>query len=50
MPEARIGEAGPSEDRSETTRRNPLVDLIDSEKSYVEQLGLVIRASLIVPV
>ena len=28
------------------SRRNPLVDLIDSEKTYVEQLGLVIRVSV----
>ncbi|WVQ97824.1 hypothetical protein IAU59_004939 [Kwoniella sp. CBS 9459] len=28
---------------SEGSKRNPLVDLIDSEKSYVEQLSLVIR-------
>jgi hypothetical protein len=27
------------------TKRNPLVDLMDSEKVYVEQLGLVIRVS-----
>ncbi|RSH90319.1 hypothetical protein EHS25_001653 [Saitozyma podzolica] len=30
-------------DAAEGSRRNPLVDLIDSEKLYVEQLGLVIR-------
>ncbi|WWD22059.1 hypothetical protein CI109_106547 [Kwoniella shandongensis] len=28
---------------AEGSKRNPLVDLIDSEKTYVEQLGLVIR-------
>jgi hypothetical protein len=32
--------------RGEGSRRNPLVDLIDSERVYVEQLGLVIRVSL----
>jgi hypothetical protein len=32
-------------DAAEGSRRNPLVDLIDSEKLYVEQLGLVIRVS-----
>ncbi|KAK8846747.1 hypothetical protein IAR55_005834 [Kwoniella newhampshirensis] len=38
--------SGPaSDDRAggEGSKRNPLVDLIDSEKTYVEQLGLVIR-------
>lgn len=30
----------------DATKRNPLVDLMDSEKVYVEHLGLVIRVSL----
>ena len=34
---------GPHE---EGGKRNPLVDLIDSERIYVDQLGLVIRVSL----
>lgn len=33
------------ETSSSSSRRNPLVDLIDSEKGYIEQLGLVIRVS-----
>jgi hypothetical protein len=33
-------------DLDEATKRNPLVDLIDTEKVYVAQLGLVIRVSL----
>ncbi len=32
--------------RGEIARRNPLLDLMDSEKVYVEQLGLVIRVSI----
>lgn len=32
-------------DRDEGAKRNPLVDLIDTEKTYVDQLGLVIRVS-----
>ena len=31
---------------TEGTKRNPLVDLIDTEKTYVDQLGLVIRVSI----
>ncbi|ORY26875.1 hypothetical protein BCR39DRAFT_539899 [Naematelia encephala] len=31
------------EDKGEGSKRNPLVDLIDTEKTYVEQLALVIR-------
>jgi hypothetical protein len=31
--------------REGAAKRNPLLDLIDSEKIYVEQLGLVIRVS-----
>ena len=38
------GSSGDNE-RDEATKRNPLVDLIDTEKIYVEQLGLVIRVS-----
>ena len=40
---------GPGPDtgqQGDPTKRNPLVDLMDSEKTYVEQLGLVIRVSL----
>lgn len=33
------------EDRGEGSKRNPLLDLMDSERTYVEQLALVIRAS-----
>lgn len=40
---------GGQEDRSESTKRNPLVDLIDTERSYVDQLGLVIRVSTSLP-
>ena len=36
----------PTEERSDGGKRNPLVDLIDSERVYVEQLGLVIRVSI----
>ncbi|ORX34393.1 hypothetical protein BD324DRAFT_643385 [Kockovaella imperatae] len=32
-----------ADNHDSASRRNPLVDLIDSEKTYVEQLGLVIR-------
>jgi len=35
------------DDSGESSKRNPLVDLMDSEKIYVEQLGLVIRVSLL---
>lgn len=38
-------EGRPMAEERETSRRNPLIDLIDSEKAYVEQLGLVIRVS-----
>jgi len=34
-----------AEERGEGSKRNPLVDLMDSEKTYVEQLALVIRVS-----
>jgi hypothetical protein len=34
-----------SEERGEGSKRNPLVDLMDSERLYVEQLALVIRVS-----
>jgi len=34
-----------AEDRGEGSKRNPLVDLMDSERTYVEQLALVIRVS-----
>jgi len=30
---------------ADASKRNPLVDLMDTEKVYVEQLGLVIRVS-----
>lgn len=33
------------DERAEASKRNPLVDLMDSEKTYVEQLALVIRVS-----
>jgi len=33
------------EERGEGSKRNPLVDLMDSERIYVEQLALVIRVS-----
>jgi hypothetical protein len=33
------------EERGEGSKRNPLVDLMDSERTYVEQLALVIRVS-----
>jgi hypothetical protein len=33
------------EDRGEGSKRNPLLDLMDSERTYVEQLALVIRVS-----
>lgn len=33
------------DERAEASKRNPLVDLMDSEKEYVEQLALVIRVS-----
>ena len=36
------GGSGPSEGEA-GSKRNPLVDLMDSEKVYVEHLGLVIR-------
>lgn len=36
---------GDGEDDGAMARRNPLVDLIDSERAYVEQLALVIRVS-----
>ena len=35
-----------TEDRVEGGKRNPLVDLIDSERLYLEQLGLVIRVGV----
>jgi hypothetical protein len=35
-----------AEERGEGSKRNPLVDLMDSERTYVEQLALVIRVSL----
>jgi len=34
-----------AEERGEGSKRNPLVDLMDSERTYVEQLALVIRVS-----
>jgi hypothetical protein len=34
-----------SEERGEGSKRNPLVDLMDSERLYVEHLALVIRVS-----
>jgi hypothetical protein len=34
-----------AEERGEGSKRNPLVDLMDSERLYVEQLALVIRVS-----
>ena len=34
-----------AEERGEGSKRNPLVDLMDSERVYVEQLALVIRVS-----
>ncbi|WRT65017.1 uncharacterized protein IL334_001958 [Kwoniella shivajii] len=41
---SQVSVQGPSiDDRSEGSKRNPLVDLIDSERTYVEQLSLVIR-------
>ena len=39
------GANSPVMDRDEGTKRNPLVDLIDTERIYVDQLGLVIRVS-----
>ena len=36
-----------AEERGEGSKRNPLVDLMDSERTYVEQLALVIRVSFI---
>jgi hypothetical protein len=36
---------GYEEDRGEGSKRNPLLDLMDSERIYVEQLALVIRVS-----
>lgn len=58
MPEPRLGNGsgsfngnedgnGGSLEDKDNARRNPLVDLIDSEKGYIEQLGLVIRVSLL---
>lgn len=38
-----LGTDGP--EAGSSTKRNPLVDLIDSEKAYVDQLALVIRVS-----
>lgn len=35
------------EERGEGSKRNPLVDLMDSERIYVEQLALVIRVSFV---
>ena len=35
------------DERAEASKRNPLVDLMDSEKTYVEQLALVIRVSTV---
>lgn len=40
------GRESVQDDRAEASKRNPLVDLMDSEKTYVEQLALVIRVSL----
>lgn len=37
--------SGRDESRDTGAKRNPLVDLIDSEKAYVDQLALVIRVS-----
>jgi len=39
------GVTSPAIDKDEGTKRNPLVDLIDTERIYVDQLGLVIRVS-----
>lgn len=40
-----LREPGGQDDRAalEASKRNPLVDLMDSEKTYVDQLALVIR-------
>lgn len=35
-------------EEQEAQRRNPLVDLMESEKLYAEQLGLIIRVSCLV--
>lgn len=42
---SQMRESGAADDRAalEASKRNPLVDLMDSEKTYVEQLALVIR-------
>lgn len=42
------GQSAPGEDRAENSKRNPLVDLIETERVYVEQLGLIIRVCTIV--
>lgn len=39
------GQGYDAEDRGEGSKRNPLLDLMDSERTYVEQLALVIRVS-----
>lgn len=43
-PETTLGRQG--DERGDGGRQNPLVDLMDSERVYVDQLGLVIRVSL----
>jgi hypothetical protein len=37
------GDTHGEETKETSTKRNPLVDLIDSEKAYVDQLALIIR-------
>lgn len=43
MPEPSVGRV---REEGESSRRNPLVDLIESENVYVEELGLLVRVSV----